>query len=152
MGYEPILDPGLHDFSENEIENQFLSDFGSSTTRQPLINGLKNFFEVLKNCGIRFEVWLDGSFTTTKENPGDIDLVVFAEPDDMNRLPDMHKGILQAIFGDRAGTKSRFGCDVLFAPADDVTARSYWRGWYGFDRDENPKGIAKICLTNEKEN
>jgi len=52
------------------------------------------------------------------------------------------KGLL-----DRTSTRRRFGCDVLFAPAGDQDLRSYWRGWYGFDRLEQPKGIAKLVVT-----
>lgn len=146
MDYEPLLEPGLHDFGEEEIENHFLSEFTGSKTRPSLIDGLKEFLALLKGCGIKFEVWLDGSFTTKKEDPNDIDLVVFAETTEIDNLDPVHKKLLQAIFGDRAGVKSRFGCDALFAPANDANSRSYWRGWYGFDRDENPKGIAKISL------
>jgi len=146
MEYDPILEPGLHEFTEADIENHFLSDFADSKTRSSLIEGLKEFLGLLKGCGIAFEVWLDGSFTTKKEDPNDIDLVVFAEPSEIDNLDPMHQKLLQAIFGDRAGVRSRFGCDALFAPSSDAESRSYWRGWYGFDREERPKGIAKICL------
>jgi hypothetical protein len=47
---------------------------------------------------------------------------------------------------DKPSSKSRFGCDVYFAPSDDSALRSYWRGWFGFDRDENPKGLARITV------
>jgi hypothetical protein len=37
--------------------------------------------------------------------------------------------------------------DVRYAGNDDEELRSYWRGWYGFSRDEKPKGF--VCLKLE---
>ena len=91
-----------------------------------------------------FEVWLDGSFCTEKVNPNDIDLVVFADPTELNGLDPATQSHLSGLL-DRANARRQFGCDVLFAQSNDMNMRSYWRGWYGFDRSEQPKGI--VCLT-----
>ncbi|SJZ36034.1 hypothetical protein SAMN02745119_00235 [Trichlorobacter thiogenes] len=147
MEHEPLLPPGIHDITEDQLDNHFLSSFSTSTTRQPLINGLKSFIAFLRKLGIPCEMWIDGSFTTNKVDPNDIDLVVFASESDVNQL-DSDKQLLLANLIDRASSKRRFGCDVLFAVAEDFEMRSYWRGWYGFDRQERPKGVAKIMVTS----
>lgn len=146
MSESAILAPGLHDIEEIELKNHFLSDFPSSKTRAPLINGFSKFVDKLKEFNITFEIWLDGSFTTNKENPNDIDLVVFGSENDLNKLPEAHQIKLRGLLLDRATTKHRFGCDVLFSVTEDQNMRSYWRGWYGFDRNENPKGIARLVV------
>lgn len=143
MSHKPILPPGLHDITEHELENHFLSAFSSSTTRARLIAGFKQYLAALKSVGVKLEIWIDGSFATDKENPSDIDLVVFGSHAEIDQLPDASKNQLGALL-DRVNIKHVTGCDVLFAVAEDQNRRSYWRGWYGFDRDENPKGIARI--------
>lgn len=145
MEHDPLLPPGLHDIQEDELSNHFLSSFSSSVTRPALINGLKAFIASLRHLGIPIEIWIDGSFTTNKIDPNDIDLVVFASQDDVNQLELDSRLRLQDLI-DRISSRSRFGCDVLFAVSEDFNSRSYWRGWYGFDRNERPKGIAKIMV------
>jgi hypothetical protein len=86
MEHAPLFPPGLHDVAEHELDNHFLSAFGESKTRPALIAGLRAFLKGLSRAGIAFEVWLDGSFCTKKIDPNDIDLVVFADENEINRL------------------------------------------------------------------
>lgn len=146
MPPKPILNPGLHDFELSDIGNHFLKDFPQSITRKPLIDGLNAFVANLSKIGAPIELWIDGSFTTNKTDPNDIDLVIFASAVILNQLP-IEKQKLFNELTDRLTIKENFGCDVLFCPSEDNDMRSYWRGWYGFDRDENPKGIARIMVT-----
>jgi len=143
MSHNPLLAPGIHDIAEGELDNHFLAAFSSSKTRAPLIAGLRSYIAALKQLGVRFELWIDGSFATDKVDPGDIDLVVFGSAADLNVMPTASKQILRGLI-DRASVRSSLGCDVLFCVAENQNMRSYWRGWYGFDKDENPKGIARI--------
>lgn len=147
MEAQALLQPGLHDFQINEIDNHFLKSFPESITRKPLIDGLNAFVSKLSEVGVPIELWIDGSFTTNKDNPNDIDMVVFAPATLVNSLPKDKQNLLGALVNNRESIKHHFGCDVLFAPSEDVNMRSYWRGWYGFDRDENPKGIARVVIT-----
>ncbi len=145
MDESPILTPGLHDINESDLQNHFLSAFPGSLTRASLINGLTQFIARLKQVGIPVELWVDGSFTTRKENPNDVDLVVFASEADVNGLSAPHQTQLAGLL-DRVSTRHKYGCDVLFSVKEDQDMRSYWRGWYGFDRNENPKGIARLMV------
>lgn len=140
---EPLLPPGLHDLAVSQLNNHFFSDFPDSNTRAPLIRGLSSYIDSLKILGIPLEIWLDGSFTTTKIDPNDIDLVIFASENDVNNLSDEYKDLLRSLIN-RLDIKKRFGCDTLFSITEDINMRSYWRGWYGFDRNEVPKGIVRL--------
>lgn len=146
MQHAPLFPPGLHSVSETDLDNHFLRAFAASQTRPALIAGLRAFLASLKRVGVGFEVWLDGSFCTEKLDPNDVDLVVFADAHELNRLDPSVQQYLVGLL-DRANSKVKFGCDVMFAPSDNFDARSYWRGWYGFDRNEQPKGIAKVVVT-----
>lgn len=145
MDHSPLLSPGVHDIAESELTNHFLSEFPSSRTRQTLITGLKKFIKSLRSYGVDFELWIDGSFTTVKIDPNDIDIVIFFSEHDLNNMSDPAKIDLKGLV-DRHMARQNFGCDVLVAIKEDQNQRSYWRGWYGFDRNENPKGIARIVV------
>mgnify|MGYP003651891569 CR=1 FL=1 len=147
MEEKPLLDPGLHNFELSEIGNHFLQDFPSSETRKPLIDGLNAFVTHLSEIGAPIELWIDGSFTTQKVNPNDIDLVIFSPAAILNALSPEKQKLFQALT-DRATVKSNFGCDVLFCPSENQEMRSYWRGWYGFDRHERAKGIARVMVAS----
>jgi hypothetical protein len=145
MSHPPLFPPGLHPVDEAQLEAHFVYPFNGSTTRPALLSGLRAYLQALRQAGVTFEVWLDGSFSTQKVDPNDVDLVVFADPDELNRLPPSLQTYLRGLF-DRTTAKRQYGCDVLFAPSSDLNLRSYWRGWYGFDRLEQPKGIARLAV------
>lgn len=145
MEYKPLFPAGLNNITEHELDNHFLRAFSESKTRPALISGLRDFLVALRRVGVAFEIWLDGSFCTDKIDPNDIDLVVFAEEEDLNKLDPNIQRYLAGLL-DRTTSRRQFGCDVLFAPAGDFNLRSYWRGWYGFDRLEQPKGMAKLVV------
>lgn len=147
MEYDSLLPPGIHDITELEIDNHFLSAFKTSITRSKLIDGLHQFLAALRSCGVPCEVWIDGSFSTKKPDPNDIDLVVFASSQDINQLDTVKQHYLNSLFADRINTKRIFGCDVFISLTEDPNHRSYWRGWFCFDRLERPKGVAKLVVT-----
>jgi hypothetical protein len=146
MDYDPLLPPGLHDVTEAELDNHFLSAFAESVTRPELIMGLRAFIAALRRVGVTCEIWIDGSFCTKKVDPNDVDLVVFAAMRDIDQLDPAKQQFFSGLI-DRLSARRKFGCDVLFAVTEDINSRSYWRGWYGFDRLERPKGIAKMVVT-----
>ena len=145
MEAEPLLEPGLHDFNLEEIGNHFLQAFPDSKTRAGLIGNLNTYIHYLLDIGVPVELWIDGSFTTNKMDPNDIDLVLFSPASVLNSLSSEKQQHFQ-VLTDRVTIKNHFGLDVLFCPAEDQNLRSYWRGWYGFDRNERPKGIARVMV------
>lgn len=146
MSHKPLLGPGLHDIAESELSSVFSASFGDSVTRAYLVDGLQQYIAALKGIGIRFELWIDGSFVTYKVDPGDVDLVVFASESEIDSLPQSSQQRLCELV-DRRSMRSAVGCDVLFCHRENQNLRSYWRGWYGFDRNESPKGIARVEIS-----
>jgi hypothetical protein len=146
MDHTPLFPPGIYDVTEEDLDNHFLSAFKESITRPKLIAGLHAFITALRRVGVVFEVWLDGSFCTDKLDPNDIDLVVFADENTINKLEPKVQIYLGGLL-DRITSRAQFGCDVLFAPSNNIELRSYWRGWFGYDRNERPKGMAKLMVT-----
>lgn len=63
----------------------------------------------------------------------------------VNGLSVDKKLILDELFIDQKTTKLRYECDAYFI-LDNINDKSYWRGLFGFDRNEKPKGIARIMV------
>lgn len=145
MEHDPIFPAGIHDLDESELVTYFLNDFTESINRPVLIDGLKRYLNALRSIGLHIEVWIDGSFSTKKLEPSDVDLVIFASQNELDSL-DLTKQTNFSALVDRVSIKRVFGCDVLFTVMEDANLRSYWRGWYGFDRNERAKGISRLVI------
>ncbi len=63
------LPPGLHKASWREIVQQY----GYTKHRKNILGGLKRVLDNLKQAGCK-RAYLDGSFITSKQKPGDFDL------------------------------------------------------------------------------
>jgi len=150
--YNSLLSPGFHDISIGQLEKIFVAPFNESVQRKSLFERFMVFLSIFNNVGITCEIWIDGSFTTDKHDPSDIDVIFFFDPVEVNGLAQQKKGILSELFGNRTDTKYRYKCDVYFVPNDRVQDRSYWRGWFGFSRDEQPKGIARLIMQQNEYN
>lgn len=143
MTETPLFGAGIHSVEIDDLDKHFLAGFPDSETRGTLLNNLKAYINHLKSVGVHFEIWLDGSFTTSKINPNDVDMVILAPSADLNGLaPDKQETLYKLL--QRDTIKQRLLCDVFFCVSDNQSQRSYWRGWFGFDRNEQPKGI--VCI------
>ena len=72
-----IIEPGLHTSTIPEVCEFLVNNFDTSQTRKKIFDNFIKFFSLLvKNFKV-YEIWIDGSFTTAKINPNDIDVVVF---------------------------------------------------------------------------
>ncbi len=145
--FEPIFTPGFHTIDLNQLDDLFVTNFVNNAKRQTLVNQLKDFLNELSKINANFEIWLDGSFTTLKIEPDDIDILIVYNANTLNLLPNDQKLIINSLFN-RPLTKIRYNIDVLLCPDNDVNNRSYWRGWFGYSRSEQPKGIARFTYGN----
>ena len=68
------------EISEEEFELNFVSSLPNEGHRTELFKYYKAFIEAFaKAITPNFDVWIGGSFTSNKEFPRDIDLVIFAD-------------------------------------------------------------------------
>lgn len=144
--FTPLLSAGIHELSLEEIERIGVSDFPKSKRRKEIFDKAKFFLSELLELGVIDEIWADGSFLTEKQEPDDIDLVVFGNAGKLNALTGTARDKAIYLLSDPAQTKIRFMTDMRFAPSESGEWRSYWRGWYCFTRDEKPKGAARLVL------
>lgn len=101
------LPEGVHDATWDEIVDRF----GTNERRRELLEGLRRALDNLRAAGCR-RVYLDGSFVTTKDEPGDFDVCWEVAGVD----PDLLDPILLTFADQRAAQRTRFGGELF--PAD----------------------------------
>lgn len=101
------LPEGVHHATWDEIVDRF----GTNERRRELLEGLRRALDSLQTAGCR-RAYLDGSFVTTKDEPGDFDACW--EAAGVN--PDQLDPVLLTFANRRAAQKTRFGGELF--PAD----------------------------------
>jgi len=150
FGPNSALPPGDYAPDRSDFESRFVR-VPSSSTRVDIYGGWNRHRAALLQAGLpaNSRQLLDGSFTTAKLSPGDLDLAVevsvtSADYDSLSSATP----VMNLLTG--SGMKSDFRCDaypILVLPAshsdyDTVTlqAISYWLKWFGKARDGSAKG------------
>lgn len=129
-----VLPPGVYTANPAEV----VSAFGWTAHRRGLISGFRRGVVDLRNAGCQ-NVWLDGSFVTAKEVPGDFD----ACWDTANVAIDKLDPVLRDLRGKRISQKAKYGGEFM----PNVIERESGLVFVEFlqrDRDGKPKGILHI--------
>ena len=150
--YPPLLNSGFHVMTCDGIKNLCVDAFPGSLRRGMLHSNFQQLllcFNKLNNIiHCISEIWVDGSFTTEKPEPDDIDILVVFDPLLLDQIPEQYHGMASQVL-DRQFVKLNYNIDVLLLAKNDPdyeAMRSYWRGWFGFDREESTKGLIRINL------
>jgi hypothetical protein len=139
------LPPGVH-WAEWE---EFKEIFGTNLTRQRMVDGLELAMTQLKAAGCR-TIYIDGSFVTSKQKPGDFDACWEDNGVDINYL----ESIAPALFNfalRRAEQKIKYKGEIFPSnyPAND--SGTAYIDFFQFDtRTNTRKGIIAIDLQRWK--
>lgn len=167
LGY---LDAGIHVLSIEELKTVFVDEF-DSINRKRIYNNFIAFFssefiEPFKD--IISKIWIDGSFSTQKKEPNDIDGIIFLS---YTNDQEMDKCFLfQKMFQNGSNLKNvayAYDCDfyvifdvkklekptqqddyAIFYSSVDYNFK-YWMGQFCFDREQNPKGIIELVFKED---
>jgi hypothetical protein len=113
--------------------------------RQTLFSALSKFIDDLKKLDVgAITMWINGSFTTTKKYPKDIDLVVFLAFDkiksnkkDLQSLVKINYPLIEVFY--EPIYPSGHQLDI-----NNIENQAYWQGVFGFDRKGFDKGIIEL--------
>jgi hypothetical protein len=131
------LPPGIHPGTWEEID----ATFGTTQHRKGLLRGLHRALISLRDAGCA-RAYINGSFTTAKEDPGDYDGCWEPQGVDPSKLDPVLLDFSQG----RAAQKAKFGGELFIASG---TAGPGSRFLDFFQRDKftgEPKGIVAIDL------
>jgi uncharacterized protein DUF6932 len=132
------LPAGIHDATWEELD----AAFGSTPRREELLEGLLRALSALQRAGCR-RAYVDGSFVTSKDVPGDFDACWDAEGVD----PDVLDATLLDFDNRRAAQKAKYGGELFIAT--DAAGPAGMRFLDFFQRDKrtgDPKGIVALDL------
>ena len=150
-GYIP---PGIYNMTLENVENIFSKN--KSRRRKIIMATYKKHLTEIKNTGYYLDHWINGSFTTLKENPHDIDTLTELDGAKIDENKDKEK--IEELFRNLE-TKTNHMCHSLKVykyPNDEKdkylyyfnTKRRILMELFATDRDGNPKGF--IHLNNEE--
>jgi hypothetical protein len=151
------LDAGLHPMGSVDIEKAFVASFPHSSTRKKIFAGYCHHYSELAAIISHFEQYLDGSFISNKNDPGDIDLVVLIDATVVDALTPAQQAKLRELLNS-AVARPKFGCDTYFCPVypkghphenEARAQRKYWLGEFGYDRIDVPKGIVHVIYQHQ---
>lgn len=114
--------------------------FGWNPRRRQLLDGLAEAIELLAAAGCQ-RVWLNGSFVTTKDEPGDFDACWDPAGVDLDVLDP----VLMDFSAGRAAQKARFGGELLpnvTEGGSGLTFSEFFRN----ERDTGRKGIIVLQI------
>ena len=131
------LPPGIHWATWEELVERF----GSTPYRMKLIEGLKRALQSLALAGCR-TVYVDGSFVTAKEVPGDFDACWDPAGVEVSRLDP----VLLDFSNRRAAQKAKYGGE-LFLSSGWAAAGKVFLDFFQTDKATGEaKGIVAIDL------
>lgn len=117
------LPGGEHECAWGEL----LARFGAGQTRQRLCSDLMRLMLRAKNCGyLKVLIWR--SFATSKNDPGDLDLL-FVTPRDVSK-DNVSAECAELL--DSASSRERFGHDFMYC-GNDPEVIKYFVRYLGYD-------------------
>lgn len=136
--FEPstgLLPPGIHEATWEE----FVARFGWTPHRLTLLAGLKAALDALRAAGCR-RAYVDGSFVTAKEEPGDFDACWEPAGIDLDVLDP----VLLTFDTGRRAQKAKYGGELFQANMPADFARTTFLDFFQRSRGGQPKGIVAL--------
>lgn len=131
------LPPGEHPASWDEVVERF----GWTERRRRQLDGLAEAISLLTDAGCR-TLWLNGSFVTSKDEPGDFDACWDTAGVDLDVLDP----VLLDLSNFRAAQRARFGGELFPNVVETQTGLSFV-DFFQSERDTSRKGIVVIALS-----
>lgn len=135
------LIPGITVLTIKELEDFY----GYNEKRKNLISGLKIGIDHLRNCGCK-RIFIDGSFVSKKELPGDFDVCWDVKDVDLLKIQTLYPVLLD-FSQERKNQKIHYQGEFFPAQADAIkNPRTSYYHFFQKDRDDIAKGIIQINL------
>lgn len=146
--HEPVLPPGIHRFTLEELRAVLVDPFPDDTQRLALYRQLEGWINRLRDLKTGAILWIDGSFVTRKFGPHDIDCVMW-DPyfvEDVSQAEQNQVGALVS----RPTARRVYGLDLYLespTPDERLHRQAYWRGLFGFQHSGTAaKGFVELAL------
>lgn len=148
--FEPagFLPAGRHPCTVEEVETSLVDAIGASSSRRLIFDWWRMHRASLRHLMPYGPQWVDGSFVTTKVDPGDVDLMTILDGPAFDALAIEVRWLVKSLVSGQY-TRAFWRCDSypVFRypsghPLHDAgeAALAYWADWWGHTRDTDPGG------------
>jgi hypothetical protein len=148
--WPPLYGPGFHEMTLADLRLRCVDAFSISKRRDPVMLSLEAMCLAISVVQLQAEVWIDGSFTTSKIEPDDVDVVVLyndlfgggtrEQQEIIRRIKDQD---FQFPLKCDSYVSRQYAPDHLLH-SFSLRNRDYWIRQFGFSRGNNQKGIVLI--------
>lgn len=149
--WPPLLEEGFHEKRLEDLQKLCVDAFPASKSRASLLANLREVIARIEHAKIPMEIWIDGSFLTSKLNPEDIDIVVSVDAKLYNNGTKEQRALLDWIRGHEC--RYKYNCQartLMRYPEGHKLYHIYkielqeWLSWFGYNSRNTPKGIALV--------
>ena len=152
-----MLPQGFHAMSTEDLRSLCVETFPKSRVRSEIMAGFMAIYEGYVNLKIEGELWIDGSFLTTKIDPDDIDFIALIPQWFRLHGTVEQQSYIEWMISKEDEPRALFMChtEVLEVVEDGhadynffLDMKNHWeKNVYGFSvKSHDPKGIAVIPL------
>ncbi|GLI46031.1 DUF6932 family protein [Methanoculleus bourgensis] len=150
------LPPGTFRPSLTEFKRRFVEEFSLSTTRAALYINYIAYCGLLCSYDVASRHWVDGSYTTAKSDPQDIDMVIHLDGEKFSRIPDPFEFRMNFNPDDIHALYDLHTFIILHYPEGDPRENfqrkqcEKCKRWFTRDRNKNQKGIIEFDMVSEQ--
>ncbi|WP_254510927.1 DUF6932 family protein [Anatilimnocola floriformis] len=151
--YTSLWPAGFHfcDLGQIRLRCVTAEQFRNSTVRDKWMNRLEMIAERMTLANVNGELWVDGSFVTTKLNPRDLDVCFYVKAELLEQGNKIQREAvkwfdrLQITHGVDAYISTIFS---VTDPRHEETLNDYlfWKNLWGTSRNNSPQGIVVLRL------
>ncbi len=143
-----LLPAGRYVETEDEVHHDLVDEFPTSTRRQFIYDRWMLHRHTLTNLVNVHEQWLDGSFTESKVDPDDVDIVTVYDGDAWDAMTDEERflpfSLMNGHWTEQFWKVDSFGVG-FYNPGHPMWAAcqgaiDYWHNWWGHTRPDDPRG------------
>lgn len=147
-----LLPEGRHPATVEEVKAALVDAFEGSATRAAIFGYWLELRTALQELVPVHAQWLDGSFTTDKPDPADLDLVTVIDGPAFDELP-RHQRLLVGSLIEGTYTEQFWACDsnplALYPDGDlghhaSVVVKDRWDSYFGHTREGGVKGFVEV--------
>lgn len=146
--FPPLLVPSMHILRLEELRRLCVEGFPLSSTRDRLMTNFEQAVSMIRSCGLKCDVWVNGSFLTAKIDPEDVDFSVCSVGNALT--PNQERAIRWLVTEGYTALR----CDAYYFalypqghPDYDkgMERYTYWQETWGYAvGSREPKGIAVV--------
>ena len=122
--------------------NEMQETLGFTARRRGLVDGLKRYLAAWRPYELLDFVVVDGSFVTSEEEPGDIDMLLVPVP--FAALSPDAMPAFSRLGVDREAMRHEFGCHAILTDVDGSRDYEGWLAFFTIDKQGNSKGALKL--------